>query len=121
MGYIIKSDSDSGLYTPILDNPTDCVTAIQLQGAIYTRNGNVVNVVIAGLIDINTTIDNNGIFNFTLPFATLSTEIYGGLFFGIDHNINGIIIGTPSVSINTNNIIINESFKFTLNCTYFIQ
>jgi hypothetical protein len=121
MGYILKSDSDSGLYTPILDSPTDCVTAVQLQGAIYTRNGNVVNVTIGGLIDIDTTLGNNGTFNFTLPFTTSSVEIYGGLFFGIDHNINGCIIGTPSVSIKTNNIIIGESFKFTLNCTYFIQ
>ena len=121
MGYIIKSDSDSGSYTPIIDSNTGCVTVVSLQGALYTRSGNVVNVTIGGTIDIDTTFINNGTFNFTLPFPTMSSETYGGLFFEIDHNINGIVIGNTQVKIATNNIIIGESFKFTLNCTYFIQ
>ena len=120
MGYIIESNqnADSGLYTPILGNVLNAVTAVSLLGAIYSRNGNVVNVTISGSVDLDFLFINNGEFSFTLPFPTTSTIIYTNVNFLIDHNVNGVGVGSPNVQLLSNNFFAQANNKFVLNCTY---
>ena len=69
----------SGTWTPTFSTFTNAITDATLISATYQRVGNVVTCSITLSIEVDFSSDNNGSFNFTLPFSTTTGGACGSL------------------------------------------
>lgn len=63
----------SGTYTPTPTNTTNITTSTVSSACTYIRNGNIIHVVVAGLVTPTATLSNS-VLTFTLPFTTSVTS-----------------------------------------------
>jgi hypothetical protein len=106
----------AGEYAPGLDNASGAVSSPVLTRAYYSINNGYVDVTIFGMIDVDFSTTNEGIFDFSLPLVNIS-PVLGTITFQTSNQCNGIVNDNISVFSNDITFVIGD-VPFVAKFTY---